>query len=57
MQLDAASTERVKAALTAANIAADSVRLDGNSIKVRFLDTETQLKAKDAIQSAESKSG
>ena len=52
MRLDAASTERVEAALKAANIAADSVRLDGNSIKARFTDTETQLKAKDAIQKA-----
>jgi len=52
MRLDAASTERVEAALKAANIAADSVRLDGNSIKARFPDTETQLKAKDAIQKA-----
>jgi len=52
MRLDAASTERVEAALKAANIAADSVRLDGSSIKARFPDTETQLKAKDAIQKA-----
>ena len=52
MRLDAASTERVEAALKAANIAADSVRLDGASIKARFTDTETQLKAKDAIQKA-----
>ena len=52
MRLDAASTERVEAALKAANIAAESVRLDGTSIKARFTDTETQLKAKDAIQKA-----
>ena len=52
MVLDAASTERVEAALKAANIATDSVRLDGASIKARFADTETQLKAKDAIQKA-----
>ena len=52
MRLDGASTERVEAALKAANIAAESVRLDGTSIKARFKDTETQLKAKDAIQKA-----
>jgi len=52
MRLDGASTERVDAALKAANIAAESVRLDGTSIKARFTDTETQLKAKDAIQKA-----
>ena len=52
MRLDGASTERVEAALKAANIAAESVRLDGTSIKARFTDTETQLKAKDAIQKA-----
>ncbi len=52
VRLDEGSTQRVEAALKAAGISADGVRLDGASIKVRFADTETQLKAKDAIQKA-----
>ena len=52
MRLDEAATQRVEAALKAAGITADSVLLDGASIKARFSDTETQLKAKDAIQKA-----
>ena len=52
MRLDEASAQRVQAALQAAGITADSVLLDGASIKARFSDTETQLKAKDAIQKA-----
>ena len=52
MRLDEASAQRVQAALQAAGITADSVLLDGASIKARFADTETQLKAKDAIQKA-----
>ena len=52
MRLDEAATQRVQAALQAAGITADSVLLDGASIKARFSDTETQLKAKDAIQKA-----
>ena len=52
MRLDEAATQRVQAALQAAGITADSVLLDGASIKARFADTETQLKAKDAIQKA-----
>ena len=52
IRLDEGSTQRVEAALKAAGISADGVRLDGASIKVRFADTETQLKAKDAIQKA-----
>ena len=52
IRLDEGSTQRVEAALKAAGISADGVRLDGASIKVRFTDTETQLKAKDAIQKA-----
>ncbi len=52
IRLDEGSTQRVEAALKVAGISADGVRLDGASIKVRFADTETQIKAKDAIQKA-----
>jgi preprotein translocase subunit SecD len=52
LRLDDAARSRVEAALKSAGIASDSVVLDGNSIKARFADTDTQLKAKDAIQRA-----
>ena len=42
--------KRVEGALKAANIANDGVTLDAASLKVRFADTDTQLKAKDAVQ-------
>ena len=37
---------------TAAGVKADFVQFDGNSVKARFGDTDTQLKAKDAIGKA-----
>ncbi len=43
---------RVQDALKAAHLSADSVTLDGDSVKVRLSDTDTQLQAKDAIQKA-----
>jgi preprotein translocase subunit SecD len=52
LRLDEAARSRVEATLKSAGIASDSVVLDGNSIKARFADTDTQLKAKDAIQRA-----
>jgi preprotein translocase subunit SecD len=51
-KVDAATKARVEEALKTAGIAADLVALDQNSVKARFGDTETQLKAKDAIQKA-----
>jgi preprotein translocase subunit SecD len=42
--------KRVEAALNVSNIANDGVFLDAASLKVRFADTDTQLKAKDAVQ-------
>ena len=52
LKLDAAALTRVEAVLKSAGIAAETVALEGNSIKARFPDTDTQLKAKDAIQKA-----
>jgi len=52
MKLDAASLGRVEEALKNAGVTADSIALDGNSIKARFSSTDSQLKAKDAIQKA-----
>ena len=52
MQLDAAALAKVQSALQSAGLAADAVALEGNSIKARFASTDTQLKAKDALQRA-----
>ncbi len=52
MKADAALLNRVDATLKAANISPDIVELDGNSVKARFNDTDTQLKAKDALKAA-----
>ena len=51
-KVDTATLARVEQALKDAGIAADAIALEGNSIKARFGDTDTQLKAKDAIQKA-----
>ncbi len=51
-KVDALTREKVDQALAAAKLAPDLVTFDGNSIKARFQDTDTQLKAKDAIGKA-----
>ena len=51
-KVDSTTVSRVEQALTAAGISADAITLDGNSVKARFGDTDTQLKAKDAVQKA-----
>lgn len=51
-KVDAALLGRVEAALKAANLGAESTSLDGASVRVRLKDTDTQLKAKDAIEKA-----
>ena len=50
IKVDSTTVVRVQDALKAASIAPDAVALDGGSVKARFSDTDTQLKAKDAIQ-------
>jgi preprotein translocase subunit SecD len=52
VKVDVGTLTLVEAALKTAGITPDLVTLDGNSIKVRLLDTDTQLKAKDVIQRA-----
>jgi preprotein translocase subunit SecD len=52
VKIDATTTARVEQALKAAGITADAITLEGGSIKARFGNTDTQLKAKDAIQKA-----
>ena len=52
LKLDSSIVGRVQQALAAASIKADFVQFEGNSVKARFDDTDTQLKAKDAITKA-----
>ena len=52
VKVDTATLAKVEQALTAANLKADAITLEGTSVKARFNDTDTQLKAKDAIQKA-----
>ena len=52
IRVDAATEARVRDALAKAGIQPDEVTADPNSIKARFTNTDTQLKAKDAIQRA-----
>ncbi|MDE2402913.1 MAG: protein translocase subunit SecD [Burkholderiales bacterium] len=52
VKLGSDAVPRVEAALKAAGLNADFVEFDGNSIKARFTDTDTQLKARDVITHA-----
>lgn len=52
VKVDGALVERVNTALTAAGLSADFVQLEGNSVRARFADTDTQIRAKDAIARA-----
>ena len=52
VKIDTSTLARVEQVLKDAGITADAVALDGVSIRARFSDTDTQLKAKDAIQKA-----
>ncbi len=52
VKVDTTTLAKVEQALTAANLKADAITLEGSSIKARFNDTDTQLKAKEAIQRA-----
>ncbi len=52
IKVDSTTLARVEEALKAAGITANSVSLDGSSVRARFESTEIQLKAKDAIQKA-----
>jgi preprotein translocase subunit SecD len=51
LKADTALLERVGSILKAGNVNADAIALDGNSVKARFVDTDTQLKAKDLLHS------
>jgi preprotein translocase subunit SecD len=52
VKVDAAMVERVQQVLQTAQIKADFVQFDGQSVRARFGDTDTQIKAKDAIAKA-----
>jgi preprotein translocase subunit SecD len=52
LKLDAGIVPRIEAALQRAGTKADFVQFDGSSVKARFSDTDTQIKAKDAISKA-----
>jgi preprotein translocase subunit SecD len=52
VKVDAALAERVEGVLKAAAIAPTALVLDAGSLRVRFADTDTQLKARDAIDRA-----
>jgi preprotein translocase subunit SecD len=52
LKLDSSLVPRVEEILSQAGVKADFVQMDGTSVKARFADTDTQLKAKDALQRA-----
>ncbi|RYG12404.1 MAG: protein translocase subunit SecD, partial [Burkholderiales bacterium] len=52
VKVDSTTQAKVEQALAAAGITPQAITLDPNSIKVRVDSTDTQLKAKDAIQKA-----
>ena len=52
VKVEPALVARVQDALRQASVNADFVALEGTSVRARFADTDTQLKAKDAIAKA-----
>ncbi|MFZ2296038.1 MAG: protein translocase subunit SecD [Polaromonas sp.] len=52
VKVDTTTLAKVEQALKEAGITSDAITLEAASIKARFGDTDTQLKAKDAIQKA-----
>jgi preprotein translocase subunit SecD len=52
VKLDGSLVPRVQQALTQAGVQADFVQFEGTSIRARFADTDTQIKAKDVVDKA-----
>ena len=52
LKIDTKTLDRVETAIGGANIENKGIFLDANGVKVRLKDTDTQLKAKDAISKA-----
>jgi preprotein translocase subunit SecD len=50
-KVDAVLLQRVEATLKTAGLSSTGVELDPRGVKARFADTDTQIKAKDALQS------
>jgi preprotein translocase subunit SecD len=52
VKVDSSTQQRVQDVLAKAAIQPDEITIDANSVKVRFTSTDTQLKAKDALEKA-----
>src|SRR5262249_55162107 len=52
LKIDSSMVARVEQVLSAASIKPDFVQFEGNSVKARLVDTDTQIKAKDALSAA-----
>lgn len=50
LKIDTATLERVESTLKMASVENNGIFLDTNGVKVRFKDTDTQLKAKDLLE-------
>lgn len=52
LRIDTSMVDRVAGALSEAGLASTGIFFDGNSVKARFADTDTQLRAKDTVARA-----
>jgi preprotein translocase subunit SecD len=52
VKVDGSMVDRVQQVIQGAALRADFVQFDGNSVRARFADTDTQIKAKDALGKA-----
>ncbi|HWP20029.1 MAG TPA: protein translocase subunit SecD [Burkholderiaceae bacterium] len=52
LKVDASLADRIEQILSGAGIQPDFVQFEGNTVRARFGDTETQLRAKDVLQRA-----
>src|SRR5690606_28178889 len=52
VRIDQSTLQRAEQTLSAANIPYDGARLDETGVKVRFADTDTQMRARDALDQA-----
>lgn len=52
VRVDEGVAERVRQALAQAGVPVDFVQLDGHSVRARFADTDTQIRARDVIDRA-----
>jgi len=52
VKMDAGMVTRIQGVLAQAGLKPDFVQMEGTSVKARFADTDTQIKAKDAISKA-----